>query len=34
LRVIVAVQTRSILREIVIDGAERVKAQRLRKEIN
>jgi outer membrane protein insertion porin family len=33
LRVIVAVQTRSILREIVIDGAERVKAQRLRKEI-
>jgi outer membrane protein insertion porin family len=33
LRVIVAVQTRSILREIQIDGAERVKAQRLRKEI-
>src|SRR5205809_3114450 len=33
LRVIVSVQTRSILREIVIDGAERVKAQRLRKEI-
>jgi outer membrane protein insertion porin family len=33
LRVIVAVATRSILREIVIDGAERVKAQRLRKEI-
>src|SRR5216110_1958186 len=33
LRVIVAVQTRSILREIVIDGASRVKAQRLRKEI-
>src|SRR5438132_12155980 len=33
LRVIVAVQTRSILREIVIDGAERVKAKRLRKEI-
>ena len=33
LRVIVAVQTRSILREIVIDGAERVKPQRLRKEI-
>src|SRR5437762_1050270 len=33
LRVMVAVQTRSILREIVIDGAERVKAQRLRKEI-
>lgn len=33
LKVIVAVQTRSILREIVIDGAERVKPQRLRKEI-
>jgi outer membrane protein insertion porin family len=33
LRVIVAVETRSILREIVIDGAERVKPQRLRKEI-
>ena len=33
LRVIVAVQTRSILREIEIDGAERVKPQRLRKEI-
>jgi outer membrane protein insertion porin family len=33
LRVIVAVQTRSILREIVIEGAQRVKAQRLRKEI-
>src|SRR5438034_6273099 len=33
LKVIVAVQTRSILREIVIDGASRVKAQRLRKEI-
>jgi outer membrane protein insertion porin family len=33
LKVIVAVQTRPILREIVIDGAERVKAQRLRKEI-
>ena len=33
LKVIVAVQTRSILREIQIDGAERVKAQRLRKEI-
>src|SRR5262245_13867685 len=32
-KVIVAVQTRSILREIVIDGAERVKPQRLRKEI-
>jgi outer membrane protein insertion porin family len=33
LRVIVAVETRSILREIVIDGAQSVKAQRLRKEI-
>src|SRR5246127_3711859 len=32
-KVIVAVQTRSILREIMIDGAERVKPQRLRKEI-
>src|SRR6058998_1521999 len=32
-KVIVSVQTRSILREIVIDGAERVKAKRLRKEI-
>jgi outer membrane protein insertion porin family len=32
-KVIVAVATRSILREIVIDGAERVKPQRLRKEI-
>jgi outer membrane protein insertion porin family len=32
-KVIVAVQTRSILREIAIDGAERVKPQRLRKEI-
>src|SRR4030095_14283739 len=32
-KVIVVVQTRSILREIVIDGAERVKAQGLRKEI-
>ena len=32
-RVIVAVQTRSIVREIEIDGAERVKAKRLRKEI-
>ena len=29
LRVIVAVQTRSILREIVIDGAERVKAPKI-----
>ena len=28
LKVIVAVQTRSILREIVIDGAERVKAKK------
>src|SRR4030095_10445298 len=33
LKVIVAVHTRSILREIVIDGAERVKPERLRKEI-
>src|SRR5213596_1837345 len=32
-KVIVAVQTRSIVREIVIDGAERIKAKRLRKEI-
>src|SRR6266700_6673602 len=32
-KVIVAVQTRSILREIVIDGAERIKPGRLRKEI-
>ncbi len=32
-KVIVAVQTRLKLREIVIDGAVRVKAQRLRKEI-
>src|SRR5438067_589807 len=32
-KVIVAVQTRSILREIEIDGAEQVKAKRLRKEI-
>ena len=32
-KVTVAVQTRSIMREIVIDGAERIKAQRLRKEI-
>jgi outer membrane protein insertion porin family len=31
--VIVHVQTRSIVREIVIDGAERIKAKRLRKEI-
>jgi outer membrane protein insertion porin family len=33
LKVIVAVHTRSILREIVIDGAERMKPERLRKEI-
>jgi len=32
-KVIVAVQTRSVMREIVIDGAERLKAKRLRKEI-
>jgi len=32
-KVIVRVQTRSIVREIVIDGAERIKAKRLRKEI-
>jgi outer membrane protein insertion porin family len=32
-KVIVAVQTRSVLREIEIDGAERVKPKRLRKEI-
>jgi outer membrane protein insertion porin family len=32
-RVIVAVQTRSVLREIEIDGAERIKAKRLRKQI-
>jgi Outer membrane protein/protective antigen OMA87 len=32
-KVTVAVQTRSIVREIVIDGAERIKAQKLRKEI-
>jgi outer membrane protein insertion porin family len=32
-RVIVAVQTRAIMREIEIDGAERIKAKRLRKEI-
>jgi outer membrane protein insertion porin family len=32
-KVTVAVQTRSIVREIVIDGAQRIKAQRLRKEI-
>jgi outer membrane protein insertion porin family len=32
-KVIVAVQTRAIIREIVIDGAQRIKAKRLRKEI-
>jgi outer membrane protein insertion porin family len=32
-RVIVAVQTRSVIREIEIDGAERVSAKRLRKEL-
>jgi outer membrane protein insertion porin family len=32
-KVIVAVQLRMVLREIAIDGAERVKPQRLRKEI-
>jgi outer membrane protein insertion porin family len=32
-KVIVQVQTRSIVREIVIDGAERINAKRLRKEI-
>jgi len=32
-KVIVAVQTRAIIREIEINGAEHVKAQRLRKEI-
>jgi len=32
-KVIVAVQTRSIVREIEINGAERIKAKRLRKEI-
>ena len=32
-KVTVAVQTRSIVREIVIDGAERIKAKKLRKEI-
>src|SRR4029077_16221351 len=32
-KVIVAVQTRAIMREIEIDGAERIKAKRLRKEI-
>ena len=32
-KVIVSVQTRSIVREIVIDGAERIKAKKLRKEI-
>ena len=32
-KVIVAVQTRSVVREIEIDGAERVSAKRLRKEL-
>jgi outer membrane protein insertion porin family len=32
-KVIVAVQTRSVVREIEIDGAEQLKAKRLRKEI-
>src|SRR2546422_3772127 len=32
-KVTVAVQTRSIVREIEINGAERIKAKRLRKEI-
>src|SRR3954451_25341149 len=32
-KVIVAVQTRSVVREIEIDGAERVGAKRLRKEL-
>src|SRR4029077_19453314 len=32
-KVIVAVQTRAIMREIEINGAQRIKAQRLRKEI-
>jgi outer membrane protein assembly factor BamA len=32
-KVIVSVQTRSIAREIEIDGAERIKAKTLRKEI-
>jgi outer membrane protein assembly factor BamA len=32
-KVIVAIQTRAIIREIEINGAEHVKAQRLRKEI-
>src|SRR5213080_2141696 len=32
-KVIVAVQTRSIVQEIEIDGAERIKPKRLRKEI-
>ena len=33
MKVIVAVQTRAIMREIEIAGAERIKAKRLRKEI-
>jgi len=32
-KVIVAVQTRQVLRELVIDGAQRVSAKKLRKEI-
>src|SRR5207302_6630725 len=32
-KVIVAVQTRQILRELVIDGAHRVSAKKLRKEV-
>src|SRR5207248_3218917 len=32
-KVIVAVQTRQVLRELVIDGAHRVKAKKLRKEM-
>jgi outer membrane protein insertion porin family len=32
-KVIVAVQTRSVVREIEIDGAEQIKPKRLRKEI-
>ena len=32
-KVIVAVQTRPVIREIVIDGAQRIKAKKLRKEI-
>src|SRR2546428_23445 len=32
-KVIVSVQTRQVVREIVIDGAQRIKAKKLRKEI-